>query len=306
MPARQDIGTFVGPPFRNYPLSFRHLDEATDWWSSRCRSRLPCARTTFVGLPFPTNRLRSGHCFLSLSASPLRSGILSAGGCCEASWGRYSAAGPAKSKTCVDAILNGDRPVRTSALTDRSRGSHGRPRLAARATSCRNSGNGTEPARPRVRGGAIPVPPTSIGSLRAGSASLVPGFPIPFGESRNRPKLLRFRGVRNYPPRRSIREIRSWGCRSASRQRLRSLATASERANWRKPQSHRRYGSGLENGSSLRCPRVFVGLRFPTKRLKKLDIPGNGRGCRRGLLNRRREIRGAVIPIQASAWTGFS
>lgn len=33
-------------------------------------------------------------------------------GCCEALWGRYSASGPAISRTCVDAILNGDRPVR--------------------------------------------------------------------------------------------------------------------------------------------------------------------------------------------------
>lgn len=29
MPARQDIGTFVGLPFRNYRLSFRHLGEVT-------------------------------------------------------------------------------------------------------------------------------------------------------------------------------------------------------------------------------------------------------------------------------------
>jgi hypothetical protein len=79
------------------------------------------------------------------------------------------------------------------------------------------------------------------------------------------------------------------------------LVHPSERANWRKPQSHRRYGSGRENDPSLRRPHGFVGLRFPTKRLTELVIPGDGRGRRWELLNRWREIRGAAIPSQVSA-----
>lgn len=111
MPASQDIGTFVGLPFRNYRLFFRHLGEVPERRSFWCRFRLPCIRTTFVGLSFPTNRLILGHYFLSLSASPLRSGILYAAGAARL-LGLLFRCESSNINGLRRGIPNGDRPVR--------------------------------------------------------------------------------------------------------------------------------------------------------------------------------------------------
>lgn len=64
------------------------------------------------GAAIPDQPIEIRALFPLLVGEPAAAGHPVRSGCCEALWGRYSASGPAISRTCVDAILNGDRPVR--------------------------------------------------------------------------------------------------------------------------------------------------------------------------------------------------
>lgn len=141
-----------------------------------------------------------------------------------------------------------------------------------------------------LRGGGIPAAAPLIACIDPPPVSR---FPIPFGESSNRPDLSRFLVVATYPLLEFVRTGASWGCRSRKRGSPPSLRPGIAQS--ADPSRRSQADAASPNGSTT-ARADFVGLRFPAKCLKRLVVRIRIGGSAADRILGSAQIRGAAIP----------